>query len=415
MHIPLELQILICQNMTKAELKCARLVCKSLDRAAVPFLFDEVYVAASYSALEIADLITSRFGLYIKTITLSIVDYTLMSKEHFLKYAERRTNMIFLKFGAHVKHAFDLYDKARTEDIEIKNSGELLARLCLTLSKSPNIRRFLLTDYDNDLLGGRGDPLHRHNPWKKDVLCPFKDCELSVSDHIGFLHYPGPPMWTEPDSLHLAMLAISVAKSTITELALTNHRERAFRYEDSLVMTARQFSSLKSQFQSLTKLRLGFGLCPDKNHYDGSTVAKALSVAVNLESLSIEADSPFPCTTQRLPAPTMMSSLLGGCKFPKLKSLLLRFVDSRDDEFLGFLKNSPRLMHLTLDNFHLDSGAWERLFEEICSIFQLKSVRLHKLHTWVADRDEYKLYHRNHDYSIILPHRTVTMQPRTRR
>ena len=393
-----ELQALICQNMTKAELKCARLVCKSFDRAAVPLLFDEVFVTADYSVLDTADLVASRFGLYIRTINLSIVDYNVFSNEAFVTNIERRMGstlerLTLGEFYAHVEHAFDLYNKARTEDLEITNSGELLARLCLTLSKLPKIRKFIATDYDSGSLCVLGDLLHPDFPWKRDILCPFNDCKLSVSDHIGFLHHSDPLYSTRREPLHLAMLAISVAKPTITELAIVYHRENAIKYEDSFFITARQSARLRSQFPSLKRLRLELGKSPGENRYDGSTIAKALSFAVNLESLSIDGDFPFSTTRREFAAPTIMSSLLGGCQFPKLKSLGLRFVNSRNDELLDFLENSPGLIHLKLDNFYLESGLWGRVLEEICSTFPLESIRLHKVRAWVSERKEYEIYY----------------------
>lgn len=83
MRLHPELQSLVCQSLTKSELKVARLVCKSLDQAAVPLLFDEIFVAASYSDLEIADLVASNFGSCVKKITVSIVEYDLLSIEDF--------------------------------------------------------------------------------------------------------------------------------------------------------------------------------------------------------------------------------------------------------------------------------------------------------------------------------------------
>ena len=398
MYVPPELQTLICQNMTKTELKCARLVCRSFDRAAVPFLFDEVFVAANYSILDTADLVASRFGLYIRTIHLSIIDYNFFSKKTFVTNVERRMGrtlerLTFEKFYAHVDHAFDLYNKARTEDLEITDSGELLARLCLTLSKLPKIRKFIASNYDSGVLCGLGDLLHPNFPWKREILCPFKDCNLSASDHIGFLHHSDPPNSIRREPLHPAMLAISLAKPTITELAILYHREDAIKYEDSLFLTARQSARLESQFQSLKRLRLGLGKSPGENSYYGSTIAKALSVAVNLESFSIDGDFPFSTTSREFRASTMMSSLLRRCQFPKLKSLKLRFVNSRDDEFLDFLENSPGLIHLKLDNFYLESGLWERVLEVICSTFPLESIRLQKVRAWISDKKEYEIYY----------------------
>ncbi|KAM0803931.1 hypothetical protein BDR22DRAFT_818592 [Usnea florida] len=406
MCLPPELQTLICQNMTKAELKCARLVCKSFDRAAIPFLFDEAFVAANYSILDTADLVASQFGLYIRTINLSIIDYNVFSKKTFVTNAEMRMEwtlerLPFEKFDAHVEHAFNLYKKARTEDLEITDSGELMAKLCLILGKLPKIRRFVATNYDSGLLCGLGDLLHPNFPWKRDTLCPFRDCKLSVSDHIGFLHQSEPPYSTRREPLHLAMLAISMAKPTITEFAILYHREKAIKHEDSHFLTARQSARLKSHFQSLKRLRFGLGKSPGENNYYGSTIAKALSVAVNLESLSIDGDFPFATTRREILPSTIVSSLLGDCQFPKLKSLKLRFVSSRDDEFFDFLENSPGLIHLKLDNFYLESGSWERVFEIIRSTLPLRSLRLHEVRAWISDREEYEIHY---EHPVLLSH-----------
>ena len=409
MRLPPELQTLICQSLTKTELKCARLACRSFNRAAIPFLFDEVFVAANYSILDTADLVASRFGLYIRTINLSIIDYNFFSKKKFVDNISTRTERIALRlsfeeFDAHVEHAFDLYNKARREDLEITDSGELMAKLCLILGKLPRTRKFIATRHDSGLLCRLGDLLHPNFPWKKDILCPFRDCKLSVSDHIGFLDQSDPRYSTRREPLHLAMVAISVAKPTITELAILYHRENAIKYVDSFFLSERQSARLKSQCQSLKRLRLGLGKSPGENNYYGTTVAKALSVAVNLESLSIDGDFPFRTTTRELRPLTIVSSLLGDCQFPKLKSLKLRFVSSRDDELLDFLENSPGLIHLKLENFYLESGLWERVLEIIRSTVTLKSLRLHEIWAWISDTEDYEMYY---EHPVLLSHASL--------
>ncbi|CAF9935724.1 MAG: hypothetical protein ALECFALPRED_006532 [Alectoria fallacina] len=151
MRLPPEVQTLVCQNMTKTELKNARLICKTLDQAVVPLLFDKVFVPVTYSDLDVADLVTSRFGLYIKTMTLSIVEYNPLSKKDFISYGVFERNGKTLEMvNCHLEHAFEVYCKVRTENLEINKSGELLAKTCLILSKSPNVRKMILTDCGNN-------------------------------------------------------------------------------------------------------------------------------------------------------------------------------------------------------------------------------------------------------------------------
>lgn len=155
MRLPPELQSLVCRDLTKTELKVVRLVCTSFDQAAIPFLFDEVFVAARYRDLEIADLVTSRFGTFVKTITLSFVEYDNISMGNYCERtcdmrAERSTRTS-PRMNGHLAHAFGMYSRVQEETLEIISSGDFMAKLCLILRRSPNCRKMILTDCGNDL------------------------------------------------------------------------------------------------------------------------------------------------------------------------------------------------------------------------------------------------------------------------
>ena len=375
--------------MTKTELKNARLICKSLDQAAAPLLFDEVFIAATYSDLEIADLVASRFGSYIKNVTVSLVEYVYLSKTEFFSLGESERNSRTLeRVSSHLEHALDIYRKARTEDLEIKESGELLARLCLILSKSPNIRNMVLTDFGNNDLHPTSQ-LHFHDLWKQDDLCPFKMCKLSVSDHVSFFVRPSPPYKTTPDPLRLAMLAISAAKSTITGLAVIHDGHHPFLSNYAFRTIALKSRRFTLQLQNLTKLRLRFSRDerqPPARHSDPDrVVGETLSVAVNLETLFIEGD--FLDEANHPDSRSMVSGVLGGCRFPKLRSLILKMMDSREDELLEFLNTSPCLEHLMLECFPLNFGSWENMADKIRSALRLKSVILHILFGGFPNRE----------------------------
>ena len=376
MQLPPELQSLICQDLTEAELKSTRFICKSFDQAAVPFLFEGIFVAARYSDLDNADLIVSRFGSYVRILTLSFVEYEPLSLEDYRRKVEQHIRNVE-RFNGHLEHAFELYCKAQTESLEIYRSGEFMARLCLILSKSPNIRKMILTDCGNDD-SYHVSQLHPHDPWKQDDLCPFKVCTLSVADHIDFHVRPGPPYQMTPNPFHQAMLAISAAKSNITELAMIHdgveddsYPREAYISEESFVMTARQSCCLTLQLQNLTKLRMRVS---SDNRRD-RIIAKALSVAVNLESLffasNVDDSGPDYLTT--------MSRFFHGCKFPKLKSLIMKCMGSTEDELVDFMKGSPSLKHLALQRFNLKPGSWESVARIIRPALRLKSVMLHEI------------------------------------
>ena len=395
--------------MTKAELKVARLVCKSLDQVAVPFLFDEVFVAAIYSDLDTADLVASRFGAYVKTITLSFVEYKPLSLE---QYRWRRESQAKAnapqRFNGHLEHAFEVYCKAQKENYEINESGEFLARICRILSWSPKVQKMVLTDYGNDDVYEMSH-VRRHDPWKQDDLCPFKECMLSVSDHFKFHLRPRPPYQMTPNPFHLAILAITLAKSTITELAMIHDGEDeedikdAFLNEDAFVMTVRQSGRLTLQLQHLTKLRIrvrdlgGEPIQAQPSHHSG-VVARALQYAINLKSLFFEGEERvFSSDSDTL---TSMSESLGGCQFPKLTSLILKHMDSREDELLDFLKSSPGLKHLALQHINLKGGSWEYVAERIRSAFQLKSVMFYDITRCFPNPS-------NDDYDFTNDHRLI--------
>ena len=396
MHLPPELQNLVCRELNKSELKLVRLVCKSLDQAAVPFLFNEVFVAATNSDLDIADLVASRFGPYIRTITLSFVEYDHLSIEQFREKTELRTRGL-QRINGHLEHAFKVYHRLRTENLEINESGELLAKTCFVLSKSPNARKMVLTDCGNDDLFDT-DPLRLHDPWKKDDLCPFKACKLGLSHHLSFHVRPRSPYQGTSKAFHQAMLAISVAKSTITELEMIHDGEAGMDMDFALTqnaftMLARQSRYLTIQLQHLIKLRM-------RLHYDGGqkadrVVAKALSPAVNLESLFLESYIYDP----RPEASTAIFGFLSGCHFPKLRSLILDSMNSTEDELLDFLKTSPGLKHLTLEHFFLIIGSWEVVAERIRSVLRLKSVMIQDFVDGMPNFGHGKYYQGLYSYS----------------
>ena len=396
MYLPLEFQSLLFQNLTKAELKAARLVCKSWDQAVIPVLFDEVFVAARYSDLEIADLVASRFGAYLKTITLSFVGYKSLSLRDYRRQAQPKKGLE--RFNAHLDYAYELYCKTRTDILEINESGELLAKVSLILSKSPNIRKMVLTNCGNDDMYYTFRP-HNQDPWKENELCPFKMCKLSVSDHLSFYLRPMSPYQIAPNPLHLAMLAMSAAKTTITELAMLHQSQKrnpqeSFLSKNAFEMTTQQSYYLTLQLQNLTKLRMRLsdrrgGIVIQKPRA-ARPIAKALSSAVNLQSLFIEgvrSELAFGHDT-----PTTMSSFLGGCEFPKLRSLILASMSLTEYELDDFLKTSPQLKYLMLHFCALTVGSWETMAIRLRSALRLENVMFDNLTGGFSGLEEGRYY-----------------------
>ena len=402
MSLSPELLNLVFQDLTKSELQVARLVCKNFEKAAIAFLFDEIFLAARYSDLKVADHVASHFGKYVKTITLYSVEYEPFSMEKFRARKEFSTTN-YDKIDGHLEHAFELYCRAQRENLEIYQNGELTARLCLILSKTPNSRKMILTDYDNRDFFSTPELSLSHDPLKKDSLCPFKVCSLSISDHLQFHVRPAPPYKMTPNPFHLATLAISLTKSAVTELVMLHHSvhrgpKESFLVEDSFNMTTQLSYCCTILLQQLTRLRMRLfddgGERQAGNSCVDRPIAKALSSAVNLESLFIEGDYAYHMPEHS--RVTMMSTFLKGCRFSKLNSLILTNLNSTEDELLDFLKTSPCLKHLTIEFFSLVLGSWQVVAQRIRSALQLKSVMLDMLTGTFSNRySEY--YCKNHD------------------
>ena len=405
MHLCPELHNIIFQYLTKSELKVTRLVCKSFHQAAIPFLFDEVFLAARYSDLEVADHVASRFGAYVKTIALSSVEYKPLSMKEFRERTEYFTKT-FERINGHREHAFEVYCRAQRQNLEIYQSGEFMARLCLILNKAPNCRKMILTDC------GSQDPYSlptlflSHEPLEGDDLCPFKVCSLSVSDHLMFQVRPTPPYQMTPNPFHLATLAISMTKSTITELVMIPHgihgSEESFLIKNSFNVTAGLSCCSTILLQQLTRLRMRlFDDCGEskaQRSYMGSPIAKALSSAISLESLFIEGG--FKFFDREESSVTMMSTFLEGCRFPKLRSLIMTYMNSAEDELLDFLKTSPCLKHLTMEFFSLVNGNWKVVAQRIRSALQLKSVMLDVLSGGFSDLSVSGEYYSNNNHLV---------------
>ena len=409
MYLPLELRNLIFQDLTKAELKVARLICKSFDQAAIPLLFDAVFVAARHSDLEVADLIASRFGAYLKTITLSVVGYKYLSVKDFRRQVQpnrvlERFNAppkkALERFNAHLDYAYEMYCKTRTDIFAINESGELLAKVSIILSKSPNIRKMVLTNCGNDDMYYTFRP-HNDDSCKEDELCPFKTCNLSVSDHLSFYLRPISAYQAAANPLHVAMTAMSAAKTTITELAVLHQSQErspqeSFLTKDAFEVTTRQFHQFSLQLQHLTKLRMRLS---DRRRvvFQGTRasrpIAEVLSSAVNLHSLFIEgvrSELEFGHDT-----PTTMSSFLGGCEFPKLRSLILASMSLKERELDDFVKTSPLLKYFKLQFCALNIGSWEKVAIGLRSAIRLKSVMFDKLTGGFSGRKEGHYYNMN--------------------
>lgn len=380
MNLPPEILSLICGLMSKKTLKCARMACKALEQATIPFLFDEVFMSSTYFDIEVANNVTTHFAQHIKTITLSFRYFPEYTKIFFTDIPQcQESGWSRDCIEDHETFAFDTYYKRRAEHMELLGSGELLAQLRQVVMRLPALRKLALTDRG---CGREPHPseLYSHDLWKRGYLCLLESCTLSKADHACF--HIGPRSGhgnDDPNPWRLIMLALSVADLPITEIVSTSRCRTCLIPIGSFLMTLRQAQDVTMRFNVLTKLRLSlrdddaYENEEHQSYIDDSSVPRALSAAVNLKSLFIETDGEIHYESCMW---TVWSILLEGCRFPELRSLILLNIDAEEEELMKLLGASPRLENLLLCHFRLSAGLWASVAARMKSILQLKRVEL---------------------------------------
>lgn len=75
MELPPEILGSILRVLRKRDLKQARLISKKFERAAVSYLFNEIFISTNHTDFPIASLTIEHFSIYIKTLMFSSVHY----------------------------------------------------------------------------------------------------------------------------------------------------------------------------------------------------------------------------------------------------------------------------------------------------------------------------------------------------
>ncbi|KAK3170305.1 hypothetical protein OEA41_009692 [Lepraria neglecta] len=145
------LSLSLCR-LEKSYLKSVRLVSKAFERAAVPFLVDEVYFSTNEVDIELAQLINSRFNAYVKAIIFSSFYWHEMDWREFKRQISYQAKSKFdLKDKLLPKHltiGWDDYCRLPEEQQEMLESGTCIAHLCFALHTVPNLRRLVVTGFE---------------------------------------------------------------------------------------------------------------------------------------------------------------------------------------------------------------------------------------------------------------------------
>jgi hypothetical protein len=330
----------------------------------------------TYADFELAQLIISRFGSLIRTLIFHSVYYPPVSLDVFRIWMPLDLQTSCECYDDRVKYAYAQYQESRAERQVITNHGELLAHVCVALSKMQRLSKLYITLDTRSK--GRGE-----NP--RSFYCSKAGCNLEDKSHL-FIEKPGHQHGIKHSSaMHwdTLILALSVTKTKLKEITSDSDWNEDSYSINAFVMTRQRALHLANAFQGLKKLRLTISQCktgyevPDRSSGYRGDLATALSTASNVEYLDIKLKSNEHYEVESKPdGGTYFGGILGPCRLPRLRSFRLDFVESTEAELLGFLDASPDLEYLQLKHYALVEGMWEPIADKLKALPKLKKVRL---------------------------------------
>lgn len=397
--LPPELLSMMCGFLSKQVLKQVRQVSKTWERAAVPYLFDEIFMSLNMADLRIAKLVVRQFKQYLRTLVFSSVYILDVDRESFVDAFEEEYGIDRDSFDGdseeefgtnadndigHSDHAFKLYRIARKNQRESSRTGLPSAYLSFALASSPRIQKIVLTDSPSSRSISR-QSLQAFEP-RRSKNCPIMGCVLEDTEHFpsevrqsGFSCYGSANQW------RLILQALSVTNSSVSELSMVPEDRETPMNTSAFSMSPGELSQAKLCFHALTKLCLNCAWDPERfsKRHIHPNVTKLLGCAVNLESLALVTHEEHDLGTfDNCP----LQAVLGGCTFPKLKSLILGFSEFTEVELLRLLTHSRDLRQLTIDCPILKEGSWGGIVDWArASLPYLKHVQLNQLYGGFED------------------------------
>lgn len=297
MDIPLELQIMVCRLLNKKELKIARLVCKSFERVAVAFLFNEVFLSTTRADFEVAQLTIRHFRRHIKTLVFSSVYYPFLCWTEFKTATRSQKAWSGRPKGRdkHLRYGYLNYCRLQQEQDQDIMTGVCLAQLCSALFSIPDLQRMIITD-GGTLVSSEPSQIRGQGLWRIQKTCPVPACNLTDRGHLDYQLRPISGFKSRfADPWELSMLAVWTTKAVIKEIAVEPRIESPLLPIQNF-STSQQPYSLRNHFRNLTKIRLCLSFAGsgqgdyrfDESSFAGRNIARALSAATDLKSLYLE-------------------------------------------------------------------------------------------------------------------------------
>ena len=407
-HLPAELLELILRHLSKPQLKAVRQTCKSLGYAAIPFLFDSVYVANNPSDMEKAALLCSSFGHSVHHMVYGSLSWYRQPFNEFLEEnyecfkwdgskdpSEKNDNIELIYKSLPQPRQLDLhlfwtqFCYLADESYAFVKSGNFQSQLCQLLRVLPKLYKITIDDHDRmddyccscyQILVEAGKrqlkPLPNATDFfsavqcKEDHLCCSQGSDLTGQYNNSMTY------------LLEALAATQVSVSNISiDIEFSHIEDANGLYLDAIRLPAQSVQQLSKPLSGLTELKLLFEIPYDwvDPITDLPCQDTILSAAVNLRRLHLEildVDDAQEWLHDNVPVPNIFDALLGSCAFPKLEYLFLQNIDGTEPALLEFLQSSPKLKDLTIRWFYISSGNWAHMLERLRSSLALEKVRI---------------------------------------
>lgn len=329
------------------DIKNVRLTCRLFERLATPFLLSRILCGPLSSQLTTLTAVSLHpvLSKSIREVVYICNRYqlitTLLEYKDALRRADSLEEPMSEEENLDLKTAFSQYSQHYNDQSAMENSGEVIARLCSALMRMPSI--------------------------KKITVSPNFDCFL---DNYRYSRYFLEPEPAYNEGFLLIVRVLSLTGPKIRELNIESNDDfsRDPQGVDGAVfrgMSHMNLSHCYNAFHGLRKVEI-----TAQNYHNSWTtdnLAKVLSGAIDLESLSVDGCNwSFRISTKHI---------LGTTTWSHLTSLNFSTATFDQGELLDLLRrHSSTLKDLQLFDICLTNGSWKILLEGMKSSLLLQVI-----------------------------------------
>ncbi|MCJ1261091.1 hypothetical protein MMC22_000955 [Lobaria immixta] len=413
-NLPNEVLLMIFKLLDKNHLKSVRCGCKLLELLVSPLLFDKVYISPHRPNLDVFRQITEHSGLcryprelvydvqkfkpninlkeyfdslcgqlraLIRGSSVHLVDQELESLVTAIKDCVTRESHTKSRV---VQRGLELYRERAEEQDHNKNSGQLLARLCIGLMRLPYLDKIMFQSTWDDRhlqsvdwsksprnLRVLSSPLARS--WSPFHLMPTESCFATAVhefDHvINAFSLTGRPLRVlEAGSPTTVPYEIFNRDSCLSH-TFRHHSPAAMRYLESLALKINMdHHPAENDFPDP---EVDLPDDPEEKTLSVHLLGAALLHMPGLRRPSLSGDIINSSNPLML-----ISELFSALKLPSLEVLALSGMLGSAADILAFLRAQPRLRELSLSMIELSEGTWANLVDDMQRWLLLESVCL---------------------------------------